>query len=80
MFLNRCIPFCCNSCYFAVVYYNTGAGGGGGGGESPSPSPAEGPLPEGPLPEGPLPEGPLPGGPLSEGPLWYVVVSHPSCN
>ena len=20
MFLNRCIPFCCNSCHFAAVY------------------------------------------------------------
>ena len=51
MFLNRCIPFCCNSCPFAAVYalkppfYNTCAdlkggggfrkGGGGGGGEVP---------------------------------------------
>ena len=48
VFLNSCIPFCCNSCHFAAVYalkppyyiYNTCADSkGGGGGSFPSPSP-----------------------------------------
>ena len=43
VFLNSCIPFCCNSCHFAAVYalkppyYNTQKGGrfSKGGGEVP---------------------------------------------